>query len=1132
MAEAERLGGGIVLSFPAYEEDASVNSSPKTLPRRLRRRLLEPKSSVSAKDIDAKLRDADLRRQQYYESLSSKARPKTKSPTRAPVEDLSQRLEAKLSAAEQKRLSILEKELARLAKLDEIRQAAKMELEQRFKKERDELETRVEARVQKAARNRMLRLKAVAQQRAARRQRVAQSLMQKAIKESRYKERVRAAIHQKRVAAERKRLGLLEAERRNRLGYLEAVGLYRVCAIADSILNQREMERRKMKDRLEDRLQKANKLRAQYLRQRRGLASCLHQPSKILLKKQERLARMVERCWRRFTKYKKSTLMLARSYRSLGIDEKTVEAMPFELLALQLNSIEVIRTMRALLERLEMRFTLSQGSSMENINNLLKHFASPTSRGNSPNAVSKSQQTSVKPRNKGSQKPKKIVRYPARVLLCAYMIRRHPDAVFRGRGENEIVLAESAADLIREFELLMKTILDRPATIRQDSTSSVAPCPKNFRSQLGAFDEAWCSYLRRFVVWKVHDAKLLEEDLARTREPEQPIVKKPGLSPKARENVMDRDMDATQKQIGDEHKLTGRDINPVIGTNPSSPKSENAKTNGPRESLASSSFSPGSSSLNSGNEGGSNPDRAANSFDAALGSENEHIVNEIIHDNSSSIVDSLNPNKEDMSDIQVKVKETMEKAFWDSVMDSLKQAQPDFSWVLKLMKEVRDELCEISPKDLRQEVVQTIDTNVLSQLLGSGNVNVDYLGNILEFALDTLRKLSAPVDEEEIRTTHGKLMKELREMAESKSQSSSSFAVLVVKGLRFVLQRIQVLKKDISKARLKTLEPLLKGPAGLEYLKKAFSNWHGSPDQASSSLPLTKNWLISLRGEAENEWKEHTDFLSALESSHPGSSRSQGLPPTTMRTGSSLSAGSRVNSPIPSAFSGIELSECKGETVDLLIRLGLVKLVREISGLTLETLPETLQLNLSRLRAIQSHIQKIIVVSISVLILQQTLVSENSVTNPGDMEIVVSRCVHRFYQMLDTKPDAGLAEITETVCHFLDGTKPCDDDDAEKLEARKRVVASMLVRSLQARDPIFSRVAQTVHTAIRAAVLSGDNPTRKKAVEVTLRRIGVTHLSDKVIEVADSLAVVATVTRGVHGSWYEELMKEKNKTPN
>lgn len=47
----------------------------------------------------------------------------------------------------------------------------------------------------------------------------------------------------------------------------------------------------------------------------------------------------------------------------------------------------------------------------------------------------------------------------------------------------------------------------------------------------------------------------------------------------------------------------------------------------------------------------------------------------------------------------------------------------------------------------------------------------------------------------------------------------------------------------------------------------------------------------------------------------------------------------------------------------MFLRLGLLKLVREIDGLVQEFLPETLRLNVSRLRAVQSQLQKIIVIS-------------------------------------------------------------------------------------------------------------------------------------------------------------------------
>lgn len=55
-------------------------------------------------------------------------------------------------------------------------------------------------------------------------------------------------------------------------------------------------------------------------------------------------------------------------------------------------------------------------------------------------------------------------------------------------------------------------------------------------------------------------------------------------------------------------------------------------------------------------------------------------------------------------------------------------------------------------------------------------------------------------------------------------------------------------------------------------------------------------------------------------------------------------------------------SECNGEEIDILVRLGLLKLVSKVHGLEEGELPETMKLNFSRLRAVQSRVQKIIVI--------------------------------------------------------------------------------------------------------------------------------------------------------------------------
>lgn len=57
----------------------------------------------------------------------------------------------------------------------------------------------------------------------------------------------------------------------------------------------------------------------------------------------------------------------------------------------------------------------------------------------------------------------------------------------------------------------------------------------------------------------------------------------------------------------------------------------------------------------------------------------------------------------------------MEKAYWDTIMDSMKEDSPDYSRVLDIVKEVRDELIGMAPL-WKQEIVDNIDMDGLSQV--------------------------------------------------------------------------------------------------------------------------------------------------------------------------------------------------------------------------------------------------------------------------------------------------------------------------------------------------------------------------------------------------------------------------------
>lgn len=77
-------------------------------------------------------------------------------------------------------------------------------------------------------------------------------------------------------------------------------------------------------------------------------------------------------------------------------------------------------------------------------------------------------------------------------------------------------------------------------------------------------------------------------------------------------------------------------------------------------------------------------------------------------------------------------------------------------------------------------------------MLKSGNLDIDYLGRILEFALVTLQKLSAPANDDELKAKHRMLLNELSEICKASDESRYSCIIAMIRGLRFVLEQIQV----------------------------------------------------------------------------------------------------------------------------------------------------------------------------------------------------------------------------------------------------------------------------------------------------------------------------------------------------
>lgn len=1175
----------------AFEVEISdmAMSPPSSVPKRVRRRLLETsegrsKSPSSLQEIEAKLKEADSRRQQFHEWLANKARPKVKSPPRTvQPEDLAERLQTKLVAAEQKRLELLSQEQTRLARLEELRAAARTEVQLRAEREREELESRVESRVQQAETNRLALLEAEKQRRALVHERVAQSVLLRSTQEGKDRERVealRALICQKIAAADQKRENLLKAERTR----AQAVVL-QARKVAKAVRRKRELELRNKKELLEARLQRAKRLRAEFLGQRGGCQGACHNNGHKMKKHGDRLCRKLTRCWRQFRRSRRTTLMLAQDFAACNVSHQSVVSLPFEELAARITSPTTLRSVKALLARLESRFMLSSasGSNVASIDHLLKRLAPPSrkvggrtgqrmngqgmTRGSNSTLTSgmckdtaKTALASRKGATIQKSEEKEMERYPARVFLCAYMIIGHPEAVFSSRGEREVVLSEAALKLVPEFEKLITMILDGPPSScvtgpsspssgdqKKSSWDAEGSGVKPFSAQLAEFDAAWCSYLYQFVAWKVQDAHLLEEDLIR-------VACQLELSMLQKCNVSDvsHDSQAIQKQVLEDQQLLRERIRRLTGTEGVA-KLEAALTETRNQCLeAREKGSPlpspfaspqkakvsGSSSLVSSDPLSLEPKElfpreAAISQDEKV-LDNERLVNEMLLEPNWNIVSAIhgtNKSEGKLGEIQAQIKKTMEDAFWNGVLEGLGRDPPDYKRIVGLMEELKTELNSLAPDNWKQELNECLDVEIFTQVLESGSFDYDYFRKLLDYALGIVLKLGAPARDDDTKASHEALMQELLQISSDMGERSRNlFALALVKGLRFVLQQVQVLKADISAARIQALTPILQGSAGIDYLQKAFSKRYPLSDTNAScsvKLPKTAQWLAEVEQTLEQSKEDVENARDTFWASAPENRTFNGLPPSSsMRTGGRVTISKLSTSAVEPTARLEERIPLQWQSSDTSVKLGLLKMISGVQAVTEDNIPETFSLNLHRLRRAQNEYQRLIILTTGLLILRQNVAGKGLAGTSLDDLLKMGK--ERLDVILED-PMVSMSKIGDLLASLGPDSLAMAMNSSNLLtEANGELMTRVLTRSLSPEDAVFKRVSSVIQSGLKAVLLLGSGVEGVALVTSALQRVGATCLQDAIVNLGSSLERLASVSCLVHGPWYASLLAASN----
>eukprot|EP01018_Ginkgo_biloba_P001447 Gb_12075 [translate_table: standard] len=502
---------------------------------------------------------------------------------------------------------------------------------------------------------------------------------------------------------------------------------------------------------------------------------------------------------------------------------------------------------------------------------------------------------------------------------------------------------------------------------------------------------------------------------------------------------------------------------------------------------------------------------------------NERIVNEMLHDTSGTFPDSLlarNTASGKLAEIQAQIKSTMEKAFWDGVVEALARNPPDYAQVIGLVKEVRDELDALVPQSWKQELRESIDLELFTQILESGTQDVEYLAKLLDYALGVVLKLGAPARDNDTKAAHEKLVQELSEIvAGMGGKSNLSFACALVKGLRFILEQIQVLKQDISSARIRALTPLIQGPAGVEYMQKAFTAHYGPSSRAISNLPQTVQWLVQVKQSIEEERDDFNASVEAFKSTQSSSqsSMTMGLPlVTSFRTGSHMGFGKEVSTSYANATavtpSGETQVDIQWTSMGTLIRLGLLQIASRPVAANEENTPETLKLNIERLRNAQNDFQRIIVIATGLLLVRQTLAEKE--VPPAEIDNVLHVASKQLNDIL-SNPMITSHHIGQLLAQLCSSSVKGDQPEVDG-----ELMTRVLSRSLSASDAVFARVSAAAQSGVRAILLLGKGFEGLSLAEAALKRIGASSLIDLVVGLVDTLEVIASVSCQVHGPWY------------
>ncbi len=144
-----------------------------------------------------------------------------------------------------------------------------------------------------------------------------------------------------------------------------------------------------------------------------------------------------------------------------------------------------------------------------------------------------------------------------------------------------------------------------------------------------------------------------------------------------------------------------------------------------------------------------------------------------------------------MEKIEEQIKTQFYKAFEDLLTESLSSDTPNWEWLVRLYKELRDRICNLTPRrtDIHGELYENMDAELFEQMVTNGAFRGQEMWNLVDYVFSLIKQREAPARN----ASTSEILQELQELLQ---QSTTSIATFVPVFLRKAHQKIDEIDND------------------------------------------------------------------------------------------------------------------------------------------------------------------------------------------------------------------------------------------------------------------------------------------------------------------------------------------------